>query len=49
MYWPNLCSPTVALGSTWPVTEISTRNLPVDKGLLACKADNHTAICELFV
>jgi hypothetical protein len=25
---PNLSSCTMALGSTWPLTEMSTRNLP---------------------
>jgi hypothetical protein len=39
----------VALGSTQPLTEMSTRNLPAGKGLLARKADNLTAICELIV
>jgi hypothetical protein len=36
----------MALGSAQPVTEMSTRNLPRDKGLLTRKADNRTAICE---
>jgi hypothetical protein len=36
----------MALGSSEPLTEMSTRNLPVDKGLPAHKADNLTAICE---
>jgi hypothetical protein len=34
------------LGSTQPLTEMSTRNLPGGKGRLALKADNLTAICE---
>jgi hypothetical protein len=38
-------SRTVALGSTKPVTEMSTRNLPGGKELPARKADS-TAICE---
>jgi hypothetical protein len=49
---PNPSSCTVALGSTQPLTEMSTRNLPLgggSKGHLACKADNLTAICELIV
>jgi hypothetical protein len=46
---PNPSSRTVALGSTQPLTEISTRNLPRGKGQPACKADNLTAICELIV
>jgi hypothetical protein len=43
---PNSFSRTMALGSTQPLTEMSTRNLPGGKGLPACKADNLTAICE---
>jgi hypothetical protein len=39
----------MALGSTQPLTEISTRNIPGDKGPPARKADNLTAICELIV
>jgi hypothetical protein len=33
----------VALGSTQPLTYMSTRNLPGGKGRLACKADNLAA------
>jgi hypothetical protein len=44
--WPNPSSRTVALGSTQPLTEMSTRNLPGSKGRPARKADNLTAICE---
>jgi hypothetical protein len=47
--WPNPSSRTMALGSTQPVTEMSTRNLPVVKGRPARKADNLTAICEPIV
>jgi hypothetical protein len=36
----------MALGSTQPLTEMSTRNLPGGKGLPASKAGNLTAICE---
>jgi hypothetical protein len=36
----------MALGSTYPLTEMSTRNLPGGKGWSACEADNLTAICE---
>jgi hypothetical protein len=46
---PNPSSRTVALGSTQPLTEMSTRNLPGGKGRPARKGDNHTAICELTV
>jgi hypothetical protein len=35
---PILTSCTIALGVTQPLTEISIRNLPGGKGLLACKA-----------
>jgi hypothetical protein len=40
---PNVSSKIVALGSTQPLTEMITRNLP------ARKADNLTAICEPIV
>jgi hypothetical protein len=43
---PNPSSRTMTLGSTQPLTEISTRNFPGDKGRPAHKADNITAICE---
>jgi hypothetical protein len=36
----------MVLGSTQPLTEISTRNLSGAKGWPECKADNLTAICE---
>jgi hypothetical protein len=36
----------MALGSTQPLTEMSTRDLPGGKGRLVRKADNLTAICE---
>jgi hypothetical protein len=36
----------MALGSTQPLTEMSTRNIPGGEGRLARKADNITAICE---
>jgi hypothetical protein len=39
----------MALGSAQPVTEMSTRNLPVDKERPARKADNLTAVCEPIV
>jgi hypothetical protein len=39
----------MALGSTQPLTEMSTRILPGGKGQLVCKADNLTAICEPIV
>jgi hypothetical protein len=39
----------MALGSTQPLTEISTRNLPGGKGRPVRKADNLTAICEPIV
>jgi hypothetical protein len=40
---------TMALGSTQPLTEMSTRNLPGGKWWPAVKADNLTAICEPIV
>jgi hypothetical protein len=36
----------MALGSTQPLREMSTRNLRGDKGRPARKADNLTAVCE---
>jgi hypothetical protein len=39
----------MALGSTQPLTEMSTRNLPGGQNRPACKADNLTAICEPIV
>jgi hypothetical protein len=44
--WPISSSHIVALGSTRPLTEMSTRNIPGGKGRQAHKADNLTAICE---
>jgi hypothetical protein len=49
LIWTNPSSPTMALKSTHAVTEMSTRNLRGGKGRPACKADNHTAICEPIV
>jgi hypothetical protein len=46
---PNPSSCTVALESTQPLTEMSTRNLPVGKGRSVRKADNLTAIYEPIV
>jgi hypothetical protein len=39
----------MALESTQPPTEMSTRNIPGGKVRPACKADNLTAICEQIV
>jgi hypothetical protein len=36
----------MALGSTKPLTEMSTRNFPGGKKLPACRADNLAAIYE---
>jgi hypothetical protein len=44
--WSNPFSRTMVLGSTQPLTEMGTRNLPGGKGRTARKADNLTAICE---
>jgi hypothetical protein len=46
---PNPSSRTMALGSTQPLTEMSTRNIPGGEWQLALKADNLTAICEPMV
>jgi hypothetical protein len=43
---PNTFSRTMALESTQPLTEMSTRNLSGGKRRRARKADNPTAICE---
>jgi hypothetical protein len=44
---PNPSSHSMALGSTQPLTEMNTRDLPGGgKGQPAHKADNLTAICE---
>jgi hypothetical protein len=43
---PNPSSRIMALGSTQPLTEMSTRNLPGGKGRPARGANNLTAICE---
>jgi hypothetical protein len=37
------------LGSTQPITEMSTRNLPGGKERPVRKADNLTALCEPIV
>jgi hypothetical protein len=39
----------MALGSTQPLTEMSTKNIPGGEGRPALKADNLTAICEPIV
>jgi hypothetical protein len=39
----------MTLGSTQPLTEMNTRNIPGGKGRPARKADNLTAICEPIV
>jgi hypothetical protein len=43
---PNPSSHTMALGSTQPLTEMSTRNVPGDKGRPARKAEILTTIYE---
>jgi hypothetical protein len=43
---PNTSSRTMALGSTQPLTEMSTRNLPGRKKLPARETDNLAAIYE---
>jgi hypothetical protein len=46
---PNPSSHIMALGSTQPLTEMSTRNIPGGKERQARKADNLTAVCEPIV
>jgi hypothetical protein len=45
----NPSSRTMGLGSTQPLAEMSTMNLPGGTGRPARKADNLTAICEPIV
>jgi hypothetical protein len=47
--WPDPSSRNMFLGSTQPLTEMSTRNLPWGKGRSERKADNLTALCEPIV
>jgi hypothetical protein len=44
--FPNSSSRTMVLGSTQPLTEMSTRNLPGCKNRPARRADNLAAIYE---
>jgi hypothetical protein len=46
---PNPSSHTMALRSTQPLKEMSTRNIPKDKGWPAHKAFKLTTICEPIV
>ena len=46
---PNPSIHTMALGTTQPLTEMSTRNLSGGKGRPERKADNLTVICEPIV
>jgi hypothetical protein len=39
----------MAFGSSQPLAEMSTRNLPWGKGRQAGKTDNLTAICESII
>jgi hypothetical protein len=47
--WPNYSSHTMALGSTQPLTEMSTTNLPGGKVWLVREPDNLTVVCEPIV
>jgi hypothetical protein len=47
--WPVPSSCTMALESTQPLSEMSTRNLPGGKWRPMHKADKLTDICELIV
>jgi hypothetical protein len=46
---PNPFNRSMALRSTHPLTEMSTRNFPGFKGRPVCKAENLTAICKPIV
>jgi hypothetical protein len=46
--WLKPSSRTIALGSTQPLTEMSTRNLPESSGWQARKADNLTAVSRFL-
>jgi hypothetical protein len=46
---PNPSSHIMAVRSTQPLTEMSTRNLPGSKERVARKADNFTAFCKPIV
>jgi hypothetical protein len=46
---PNPSSRTMAVVSTQPLIEMSTKNFPGGKKRLALRAENLTAICELNV
>jgi hypothetical protein len=43
---PNPSGRNMALGSTQPLIEMNTRNLPGGKGRTARKVDNLTVICQ---
>jgi hypothetical protein len=47
--WPTPSNRTMGLGSTQPLTEMSTRNIPGGKVRPARGSDNITAICEPIV
>jgi hypothetical protein len=47
--WHNPSSSIMALRSTQPLTEMSTRNLLGGKEQSARNADNPTAVCEPFI
>jgi hypothetical protein len=47
--WPKPSNRTMSLGSTQPLTEMSTRNIPGGQGRPACKSNNLTALCEATI
>jgi hypothetical protein len=47
--WPKPSGRTMALGSTQPLTEMSTRNVPGGKGRRVRKAENINANSEPIV
>jgi hypothetical protein len=47
-HWPNRCDRIMAVGSTWSVTEMSTRGLSYSVKLAVCRDDNLTTfMCHL--
>jgi hypothetical protein len=47
--WFNPFSLIISLGSTQPLIQMGTRNLPGDKGRPALVPDDLTAICEPII
>jgi hypothetical protein len=47
--WPNPSGRRKTLGSTEPLIEMNTRNIPESKGQPARKVDSLTAICKYAI